>query len=100
MLVLTRKQQEQIQIGDNIKITLIRVKGRTVRLGIEAPSGVRVLRTELLATEAETETVEVGTSGAKAPSAPTRRRTNTRSEARPVCLTSLRPYLELSEAAR
>ena len=47
MLVLTRKTDEQIVIGDDIKITLIRVRGNTVRLGIEAPRDVRILRGEL-----------------------------------------------------
>ncbi len=47
MLVLTRKQSEKIRIGDNITITVIRMKGKSVRLGIEAPSSVSVLRGEL-----------------------------------------------------
>jgi carbon storage regulator len=47
MLVLTRKSQEKIQIGDNITITILRVKGQAVRVGIDAPRDVRVLRTEL-----------------------------------------------------
>ena len=47
MLVLTRKLQEQIVIGNDIKVTILRVKGNTVRLGIEAPRQVRVVRAEL-----------------------------------------------------
>lgn len=47
MLVLTRKIQEQIVIGENIKVTILRVKGNTVRVGIEAPRQVRVVRSEL-----------------------------------------------------
>jgi carbon storage regulator CsrA len=47
MLVLTRKANEQIQIGDNIVITILQVKGQSVRVGIEAPREVRVLRSEL-----------------------------------------------------
>lgn len=47
MLVLTRKTQEKIQIGDNIVLTILRVKGQAVRVGIEAPRDVRVLRSEL-----------------------------------------------------
>lgn len=47
MLVLTRKLQERIQIGDSITITVLRVKGRSVRIGVEAPRGVRVVRAEL-----------------------------------------------------
>ena len=47
MLVLTRKVQEVIKVGDNITITIIRVKGQSVRVGIEAPQDVKVLRAEL-----------------------------------------------------
>lgn len=47
MLVLTRKNQQQIHIGDNITITILQVKGQAVRVGIEAPRDVRVLRAEL-----------------------------------------------------
>ena len=48
MLVLTRKQGEQIRIGKDVTITVVRTKGKTVRLGIEAPAHVNVLRGELL----------------------------------------------------
>lgn len=47
MLVLTRKQSEKIRIGNNITITVIRMKGKSVRLGIEAPNNISVLRGEL-----------------------------------------------------
>lgn len=47
MLVLTRKLDESIRIGDEIRITVLRVKGNTVRIGIEAPKHVRVIREEL-----------------------------------------------------
>ena len=47
MLVLTRKLQEQISIGQDITITVLRVKGNTVRIGIDAPNHVRVVRAEL-----------------------------------------------------
>lgn len=47
MLVLTRKYQEKIRIGNNITITVLRTKGKAVRLGIEAPADVPVLRGEL-----------------------------------------------------
>lgn len=49
MLVLTRKPQEKIRIGDNITITVIKTKGNGVRLGIEAPADISVLRGELIA---------------------------------------------------
>jgi len=47
MLVLTRKQNEKIRIGSSIVITVVRTKGKAVRLGIEAPSDVNILRGEL-----------------------------------------------------
>lgn len=47
MLVLSRKIDESIQIGDDVTITVIKVKGNTVRLGISAPADVRVMRGEL-----------------------------------------------------
>ena len=48
MLVLSRKPLERIQIGDSILLTVVRIEGNTVRLGIEAPADVRVFREELL----------------------------------------------------
>jgi len=47
MLVLTRKASEEILIGDDIKITLVRVRGNSVRVGIEAPREIRVVRAEI-----------------------------------------------------
>ncbi len=47
MLVLTRKHQEKIRIGNDITITILRTKGKAVRLGIEAPPEVPVIRGEL-----------------------------------------------------
>lgn len=48
MLVLTRKLDEKIIIGDNIVITVVRLDRDKVRLGIDAPSNVIILREELL----------------------------------------------------
>ena len=48
MLVLTRKLMEKLVIGDNICITVVRIEGGQVRLGIEAPSNVRIVRSELV----------------------------------------------------
>jgi carbon storage regulator len=48
MLVLTRKLMEKLVIGDNICITVVRIEGGQVRLGIEAPSDVRIIRSELV----------------------------------------------------
>ena len=47
MLVLTRKTHQQIQIGENVVITILHVKGQSVRVGIEAPRQVRVVRSEI-----------------------------------------------------
>ena len=48
MLVLSRKLMEQIQIGENITVTVVHVKGKVVKLGIDAPRDIRIMRTELL----------------------------------------------------
>lgn len=48
MLVLSRKRDERIVIGDNIVITVVEVRGDKVRLGIEAPSEVPVHRQEII----------------------------------------------------
>lgn len=47
MLVLTRKKSQLIQIGDNIVIKIIRTSPGSVKIGIDAPSDVRVMRGEL-----------------------------------------------------
>ena len=47
MLVLTRKRFEQIQIGDDIRIKVIKTGRGAVKIGIEAPEHVRVMRAEL-----------------------------------------------------
>lgn len=67
MLVLTRKTQQQIQIGNNIVITILQVKGQAVRVGIEAPRDIRVIRSEInhkplvrKAVEQETAELETG----------------------------------------
>ena len=49
MLVLTRKLNQEIRIGENIVVRVIAIKGNQVRLGIVAPAEVPVLREELLA---------------------------------------------------
>jgi carbon storage regulator len=48
MLVLTRKVGERIVIANGIVVQVIEVVGRQVRIGIQAPSGVKILRDELL----------------------------------------------------
>ena len=48
MLVLTRKSGEQILIGDDIVITVLDSRGDGVRIGIDAPRGVKIQRHEVL----------------------------------------------------
>jgi carbon storage regulator len=48
MLVLTRKLNEKLLIGDDICVTVVRLEGGQVRLGIEAPRQVSVVRAELV----------------------------------------------------
>ena len=47
MLILTRRVQETIMIGDNVTVTVLGVKGNQVRLGIAAPKDVAVHREEI-----------------------------------------------------
>ena len=47
MLVLSRKVDDTIIIGDNIKIQVMKIKGNKIRIGIEAPSDLKILRGEL-----------------------------------------------------
>lgn len=54
MLVLTRKVNQQIRLGEEITITVLRVQGNSIRIGIDAPRNVRVLRGELEPREAAT----------------------------------------------
>ena len=47
MLILSRKVDEKIKIGDDITITLIEVHGDQVKIGVEAPKNVKVFRQEV-----------------------------------------------------
>ena len=47
MLVLSRKESEKVLLGDDIVLTIVRLSGDRVRLGIEAPSEMLILRQEL-----------------------------------------------------
>lgn len=48
MLVLSRKEGERLVVDDNIVITIVKVQGGGVRIGIEAPPDVAIKRAELL----------------------------------------------------
>lgn len=52
MLVLSRKVTEQIRIGDDIVITIVKIGGTTVSVGIEAPKTINVMRREIVEKEA------------------------------------------------
>ena len=48
MLILTRGEDQVITIGDNIRVTIVEVRGDKVRVGIDAPRDVQVMRAEVL----------------------------------------------------
>ena len=54
MLVLTRKLMEKLYIGNDVCVTVVRLEGGQVRLGIDAPREVAVVRAELIDGRAET----------------------------------------------
>jgi carbon storage regulator len=64
MLVLTRKLGESIAIDDHIKIRVVQIKGKQVRLGIEAPKETKIHREEVYQTIQQTN-VESSTVGAE-----------------------------------
>lgn len=47
MLVLTRKVSQRILVGENVTVTVLRIDGNSVRIGIDAPSTVAILREEI-----------------------------------------------------
>jgi carbon storage regulator len=47
MLVLSRRESQRIRLGDSIVITIVKISGDKVRVGIDAPANVLVLRDEL-----------------------------------------------------
>ena len=47
MLVLTRKPNQSLRIGDEIVVTVLAVRGSSVRIGIEAPRAIGIVRTEI-----------------------------------------------------
>ena len=51
MLVLSRKVGERILVGNDVRITVVRVASGGVRIGVEAPNGTPVIREELLCEE-------------------------------------------------
>ncbi len=47
MLILSRRESECIHLGDDIVVTIVRVNGDKVRIGVKAPPHIKILRTEL-----------------------------------------------------
>ena len=47
MLILTRKPGESLYIGDNVKVTIVEIKGNQIRVGIDAPPELRIYREEI-----------------------------------------------------
>lgn len=47
MLILTRKPGESLYIGDNVKVTIVEIKGNQIRVGIDAPAELRIYREEI-----------------------------------------------------
>ena len=48
MLILTRRIGEQLLIGNDIKVVVLSIKGNQIRIGIDAPDDVKIMREELL----------------------------------------------------
>ena len=68
MLVLTRKVGEQILIGEDIVVTVLDVKGDSIKIGFDAPRGIKIQRAEMIAavTEANREAAAAVDAGAEA----------------------------------
>lgn len=47
MLILTRKPGESLYIGDTVKVTIVEIKGNQIRVGIDAPTDLRIYREEI-----------------------------------------------------
>lgn len=61
MLILTRRPGESIQVGQDIEIAILEIRGNQVRLGISAPPDVLVLRSELIDSAPSADSPPLGT---------------------------------------
>jgi len=57
VLVLTRLVGERIQVGDDVVVTIVRIEGGKVKVGVDAPDHIKISRMELLAPSKETRDV-------------------------------------------
>lgn len=48
MLILSRNKEQEFKIGDNITVKILEVNGKQVKIGIEAPKEINIVRTELI----------------------------------------------------
>jgi carbon storage regulator len=69
MLILTRREGESVRIGEDVTVTVLRVKGSQVRLGVNAPKNVAVQREEI-STTSTAPTVSPAGSAIAAPDRP------------------------------
>ncbi len=69
MLVLTRKSNQSIMIGDEVEVTILAISGEKVRIGIEAPRSVPVFRKEVYVEMAAEDREELGAARAAGSSA-------------------------------
>jgi carbon storage regulator len=67
MLILTRRPGESIQVGEEIEISVLEIRGNQVRLGINAPADVLVLRSELLEPKAQSDLEQVNSTSPSSP---------------------------------
>lgn len=61
MLVLSRKPGESIHVGDQVKVTIVRIRPNAVRVGIDAPKDWNIVREELVKTETVVDGGEIKT---------------------------------------
>ena len=65
MLILTRKTNEKIRIGNDITITIIEVRGDQVKVGVDAPKEIKVFRHEVLQAIQNENKIAVANEGAE-----------------------------------